>query len=205
MLLGKDITLIFQPFKVVIYSLIQLIKGNTKGVTLKVSVVVVKGQAIQQSRVGLAKFLFRNISLLIEVYKDSQFKVKVIVFTAILGFISIKLGQVSQFLTIGLYLGSLQIYNLNNRKGLVYNLIYGGIIVYNLGYRGIIVRNLSTRYTLAYKINSKITQIYRINLVKQVRYKASDPIKFRRSKEFINSFNLVQDFLFSLFYLVLFI
>ena len=44
-----------------------------------------------------------------------------------------------------------------------------------------------------------------MNLVKQVRYKASNPIKFRRSKEFFSSFNLVQDFLFSLFYLVLFI
>jgi hypothetical protein len=43
----------------------------------------------------LAKFLFRNISLLIEVRKDSEFKVKVIVFTAILGFVSIELSQVS--------------------------------------------------------------------------------------------------------------
>ena len=148
MLLDKDITLIFQPFKVVIYSLIQLIKGNTKGVTFKVSVVVVKGQAIQYSRVGLAKLLFRNISLLIEVRKDSQFKVKVIIFTTILRFIGIELSQVSQFLTIGLYLGSLQIYNLNNRRGLVRN----------LGYESIIVRNLSTRCTLAGKINPKITQ-----------------------------------------------
>jgi len=43
----------------------------------------------------LAKFLFRNISLLAEVRKDGQFKVKVIVFTAVLGFVGIELGQVS--------------------------------------------------------------------------------------------------------------
>ena len=105
--LGKIIALIFRPFKVVIYNFIQLIKGNTKGVTLKVSIVVVKGQATQYSGIGLAKFLFRNISLLIEVYKDSQFKVKVIFFTAILGFVSIEFSQVSQLFTINLYLGSL--------------------------------------------------------------------------------------------------
>jgi hypothetical protein len=43
----------------------------------------------------LAEFLFRNISLLIKVRKDSQFKVKVVIFTAILKFISIELSQVS--------------------------------------------------------------------------------------------------------------
>ena len=58
--------------------------------------------------------------------------------------------------------------------------------------------------TLAYKINFKITWVYKMNLVKYIRYKASDPIKFGRGKEFINGFDLVQDFLFSLFYLVLF-
>ena len=47
---------------------------------------------MQYSGIGLAKFLFRNISLLIEVRKDSKFKVKVIVFTAILRFISIELS-----------------------------------------------------------------------------------------------------------------
>ena len=74
---------------------------------------------------------------------------------------------------------------------MLYNLICEGIIVRNLGYRGIIVRNLSTRYTLVRKINSKITWVYRTNLVKLVRYKASDTIKFRRSKEFISGFDLV--------------
>jgi hypothetical protein len=42
-------------------------------------------------------------------------------------------------------------------------------------------------------------------LVKRVRYKASDYIKFRRSKEFLSFLKLVKDFLFSLFCLVLLI
>jgi hypothetical protein len=53
------------------------------------------------------------------------------------------------------------------------------------------VHNLSTRYTLARKINSKTAWVYRTNLVKRVRYKASDPIKFGRSKEFFSGFYLV--------------
>jgi len=81
--------------------------------------------------------------------------------------------------------------DLNNRRGLVRILVYRGIMVRNLGYGGITVRNLSTRYTLAGKINSKTAWVYRTNLVKWVRYKASDPIKFRRSKEFFSSFDLV--------------
>ena len=153
------------------------------------------------------------------VRKDSQFKVKIVVFTAVLRFISIELSQVSQLLTIGLYLGglqiynlqvyslqisglqiySLQIYNLNSGRGLVRILVYR---VRNLGYRGIAVRNLSTRYTLAHKINSKTTQVCRINLVKRVRYKASNYIKFRASKEFLSNVILVQDFFLSLLYLV---
>ena len=40
----------------------------------------------------MAKFLFRNISLLVEVRKDGQFKVKVVVFTAILRFVGIELS-----------------------------------------------------------------------------------------------------------------
>ena len=202
--------LIFQSFKVIICGFIQLIKGNTKGVTLKVSIVVVKCQAAQHSRVGLAKPLFRNISLLAKVRKDGQFKVKVVVFTAILGFVGIELSQVSQLLTISLYLGrlriyslqiyslriyslqiySLQIYNLINRGNLVRILVCGSIIVYNLGYRGLIVRNLSTRYTLASEINSNTTQVYRANLVKQVSYKARDSIKFKGGKEVIG-FNVI--------------
>jgi hypothetical protein len=47
---------------------------------------------VQYSKIGLAKFLFRNISLLIKVHKDSQFKVKVIIFTTILRFVSIELS-----------------------------------------------------------------------------------------------------------------
>ena len=51
----------------------------------------------------------------------------------------------------------LRMYGLNNGRGLVCVLVYGGIIVRNLGYGGIAVRNLSTRYALAYKINFKTT------------------------------------------------
>ena len=70
-------------------------------------------------------------------------------------------------------------------------LIYRGITVRILSYRGIAVYNLKIEYTLACKINFKNTQVYKINLIKYIRYKASNPIKFKRSKEFINSFNLV--------------
>ena len=106
-------------YLVVICSFIQLIKGSTEGVTLKVNIIVVKSQATQYSGIGLAEFIFRNISLLTEVCKDSQFKVKVIIFTAILRFISIKLSQVGQLLTVYLYLGGLQVYNLNNKSILI--------------------------------------------------------------------------------------
>ena len=85
----------------------------------------------------------------------------------------------------------MRIYSLNNRRGLVRVLVYGGVTVRNLGYGGIVVRNLSTGYTLARKINSKIAWVYRTNLVKYIRYKASDPIKFGRGKEFISFFGLV--------------
>ena len=207
---------IFQPFKVVTYSFAQLIKGNTKGVAFKINIVVVKYQAAQYNKVGLAKLLFRNISLLIKVHKNSQFKVKVIIFTAILKFVGIELSQINQLLTIGLYLGGLRIYSLriyslqiyglriyslNNKRGLVHvlgykgiavcNLSYRGIAVRNLGYRGIVVHNLNTRYALVHKINSKTVQVYKINLVKRVRYKTSNYIKFRRSKKIFSSIKLV--------------
>ena len=60
-----------------------------------------------------------------------------------------------------------------------------------LVYRGIAVRDLGIGYTLAYKVNSKTPWVYRANLVKYIRYKASNLIKFRKSKEFIYSNNLV--------------
>ena len=53
------------------------------------------------------------------------------------------------------------------------------------------VHSLGTRYTLARKINSKGTWVYRTNLIKYIRYKASNPIKFKRDKEFISFFSLV--------------
>jgi len=64
-------------------------------------------------------------------------------------------------------------------------------VVRNLGYGGIMVCNISTRYTLASKINSKTAWVCRTNLVKRVRYKASNYIKFGRSKEFFSSVILV--------------
>jgi len=85
----------------------------------------------------------------------------------------------------------LRIYNLDNRGNLVRILVYRGIAVRNLGYVGITVRNLGTRCTLARKINSKTAWVYRTNLVKWVRYKASDYIKFGRSKEFLSFLELV--------------
>ena len=207
--------LIFQSFKVVICSFVQLIKWYTKGVTFEVGVVVVECQAVQYSRVGLAKLLFRNISLLIEICKDGQFKVKVIIFTIVLRFVSIELGQVNQLLAIGLCLSRLRIYNLQIYSLQIYNLQICSLRIYDLNnrgdlvcilvYRGVVVYSLGTRYTLAYKINSKGTQVCRSNLVKQVRYKASNYIKFRRNKEFLSFLELVQDFLFSPFCLVLFI
>ena len=153
------------------YSFIQLIKGSTKGVALEVSIVVVKGQAAQYSGIGLAELLFGNISLLTKVRKDSQFEVEIVVFTTILRFVSIELSQVSQLFTVGLCLGGLRIYNLNNSgKVLVHILIYKGITVCILGYGGIvvhnIVHNLSIRCALASKINSNATQVYGMNLVK---------------------------------------
>jgi len=74
---------------------------------------------------------------------------------------------------------------------LVHVLVYKGVAFRNLGYGGITVRNLSTRYTLARKINSKTAWVCRTNLVKRVRYKASDYIKFGRSKEFLSFLELV--------------
>jgi hypothetical protein len=47
---------------------------------------------MQYSRVGLAKFLFKNISLLIKVHKNNQFKVKVVIFTTVLKFVSVELS-----------------------------------------------------------------------------------------------------------------
>jgi hypothetical protein len=92
-------------------------------------------------------------------------------------------------------LGRLRIYSLGSGKVLVRILVCRGIIVRILGYRGIIVRsvvcNLRVGYILASKVTFKAALVYRANLVKWVRYKASDYIKFRRSKEFFYSFDLV--------------
>ena len=67
------------------------------------------------------------------------------------------------------------------------------------------VHSLKVGYSLASRVSSKATQVCKTNLVEYIRYKASNFIKFRRSKKFIFNINLVQDFLLSLFYLVFFI
>ena len=64
-------------------------------------------------------------------------------------------------------------------------------MVRNLGYGGITVHNLSARYTLARKINSKTTWFCGMNLIKRVRYKAGNYIKFGTSKEFLSSVVLI--------------
>ena len=122
-------------------------------------------------------------------------KLKLLFLLLYFRFIGIELSQVSQLLTIGLYLGSLRIYNLSDGRVLQ---------VCILVYRGIIVYNLRVRCALARKINSKTTWVCRTNLVKWVVNKTGDPIKFKRGKESAG-FNVVQDLLFSLFRLVLLI
>ena len=77
---------------------------------------------------------------------------------------------------------------MNSRRGLVRILVCGVRI---LVYGGITVRNLSTGCTLARKINSRTAWVYRTNLVKRVRYKASDYIKFGIRKEFLSNIILV--------------
>ena len=67
----------------------------------------------------------------------------------------------------------------------------GRVLARILVYRGITVCDLGTRYALASKVNSKTAWVCRTNLVKRVRYKASDYIKFGRSKEFLSSVVLV--------------
>jgi len=54
-----------------------------------------------------------------------------------------------------------------------------------------VVYSLRVGYILASKVSSKAAWVCGINLVKWVRYKASDLIKFGRSKEFFSGFNLV--------------
>ena len=66
-----------------------------------------------------------------------------------------------------------------------------GCRVRNLSYGGIAVRNLSTGCTLANEVKSKAAWVCGTNLVKWVRYKASNYIKFGTSKEFLSSVILV--------------
>src|SRR6266702_3607935 len=80
----------------------------------------------------------------------------------------------------GLWICGLQICDLNNGSDLVRILVY----------RGVMVCNLRVGCILANGVNSEAAWVYGINLVKWVRYKASNHIKFRRSKEFLNSIKL---------------
>ena len=70
---------------------------------------------------------------------------------------------------------------LNNRGSLVRILVY----------RGIMVHSLRVGYILASKVSPKAACVYGTNLVKWVRYKASNYIKFRTSKEFLSSIILI--------------
>ena len=60
-----------------------------------------------------------------------------------------------------------------------------------MGYRGVIVYSLSIKCILVSKVSPKAAYIYRMNLVKWVRYKASDYIKFKTGKEFLSSAILI--------------
>ena len=121
---------------------------------------MVKCQAIQYSGVGLAKLLFRNIGLLTKVCKNNQFKVKIIIFTAVLRFIGIELSQVGQLLTISLYLGRLWIYNLRIYSLQVYSLrIYSlriyGLWICNLRIYGLWIYSLWIYSLWIYSLNSR--------------------------------------------------
>ena len=67
----------------------------------------------------------------------------------------------------------------------------GGDLVRILVYRGVVVRNLRVGFILADEVESKAAWVCGTNLVEWVRYKASDHIKFGRSKEFLSFLELV--------------
>ena len=90
----------------------------------------------------------------------------------------------------GLRICDLRIYGLR-----IYSLRIYGLRICDLNNRGnlvrSVVRDLRVGYILASGVSSKAAWVYRINLVKWVRYKASNYIKFRISKEFLSSTILV--------------
>ena len=67
----------------------------------------------------------------------------------------------------------------------------GGSLVCILVYRSVVVRNLRVGCILANEVKTKAAWVCKTNLVKWVRYKASNYIKFRISKEFLSSIILV--------------
>ena len=105
-----------------------------------------------------------------KVYKNSQFKAKVIVFIIIFKLINIKLSQISQLLFISLYLSNLNVYNLSDKRVLLINkrglLIDEGILIYILSSKSIIIRNLRLKYTLVYNIDLKVTLTRNLSLIK---------------------------------------
>ena len=83
-----------------------------------------------------------------------------------------------------------------NKRGL---LIDKKILVYILSFKSITVCNLKVKYTPARKVDFKVILIYNLSLIKWINYKARNLIEFKRSKG-LNSFDLLLDFLFNLFY-----
>ena len=61
------------------------------------------------------------------------------------------------------------------------------------------VYSLRVGCILASKVSPKAAYIYKTNLVKWVKYKASNYIKFRTSKEFLN--NIVLSFPHTVYYI----
>ena len=110
----------------------------------------------------MTELLFKNISLLIKVYKDSQFKVEVVVFTIILRLIGIKLGQVSQLLSVSPCLSGLDACDLSDKRVLLIN---EGVLVCILSFGSITVRNLGFKRAPAYKIDLKATLTRSLNLI----------------------------------------
>jgi hypothetical protein len=149
----------------------------------------------------LTELLFKNISLLIKVCKDSQFKVEVVVFTTILRLIGIELGQVSQLPSVSPCLSGLDACDLSDKRVL---LIDEGVLVCILSSGSITVRNLGFKRAPVCKIDLEATLTRSLNLIKWIGYEAGDLIEFEGGKGSSGS-DLFLDFLFSLFCRVLLI
>jgi len=58
-------------------------------------------------------------------------------------------------------------------------------MVCNLSVRYVLICNLSVKHRLVYKFNFRAVLVYSLDLIKQVSYKTSNSIKFKRAKGFI--------------------